>query len=45
MRGELILHPLGFEFEILDADPRRVKKIAIRNVTALQHVAQQGVAG
>ncbi|MDR0625300.1 MAG: CBS domain-containing protein [Holosporales bacterium] len=34
IRGELIVHPLGFEFEILDADPRRVKKLAIRNVTA-----------
>lgn len=31
LRGELIVHPLGIEFEILDADPRRVKKIAIRH--------------
>jgi CBS domain containing-hemolysin-like protein len=28
-RGELIHHPTGVEFEILDADPRRVKKLKI----------------
>ena len=28
-RGELIRHPSGLEFEILDADPRRVKKLKI----------------
>ncbi|MDR0633270.1 MAG: CBS domain-containing protein [Holosporales bacterium] len=42
MRGELILHPLGFELEILEADPRRVKKIAIRNIAALQQVWNHG---
>ena len=28
-RGELIRHPSGFEFEVLDADPRRVKKLRV----------------
>ncbi len=28
-RGELIRHPSGTEFEVLDADPRRVKKLRI----------------
>jgi CBS domain containing-hemolysin-like protein len=28
-RGELIGHPAGFEFEVLDADPRRVKKVRV----------------
>ena len=28
-RGELVLHPSGVEFEVLDADPRRVKKLKI----------------
>jgi CBS domain containing-hemolysin-like protein len=28
-RGELIHHPSGVEFEVLDADPRRVKKLKI----------------
>ena len=32
-RGELISHPKGLEFEILDADPRRVKRICIRNIS------------
>jgi CBS domain containing-hemolysin-like protein len=29
-RGEVISHPLGFDFEITDADPRRVKRVRIR---------------
>jgi hemolysin (HlyC) family protein len=28
-RGELIRHPTGVEFEVLDADPRRVKKLKV----------------
>jgi CBS domain containing-hemolysin-like protein len=30
-RGELIRHPAGLEFEVLDADPRRVKKLRIHH--------------
>ncbi|MDR1362099.1 MAG: hemolysin family protein [Holosporaceae bacterium] len=29
-RGETLLHPSGIEFEIVDADPRRVKRIIVR---------------
>jgi CBS domain containing-hemolysin-like protein len=29
-RGEVITHPAGLEFEITDADPRRVKRLRIR---------------
>ena len=29
VRGELITAPGGFEFEILDADPRRIKRLRI----------------
>lgn len=29
-RGEVIPHPSGVEFEIADADPRRIKKLRIR---------------
>lgn len=29
-RGELIEHPSGLEFEIADADPRRIKKVRIK---------------
>ncbi|MEZ5844762.1 MAG: hemolysin family protein [Hyphomicrobiaceae bacterium] len=28
-RGELVRHPAGVEFEVLDADPRRIKKLRI----------------
>ena len=27
--GEFIIHPLGHKFEILDADPRKIKKVRI----------------
>ncbi len=34
-RGELIVHdPSGVEFEILDADPRRIKRLRLRNLPA-----------
>ena len=29
-RGEIVAHPAGFEFEVLEADPRRVKRVRIR---------------
>lgn len=29
-RGEIVRHPDGIEFEIMDADPRRVKRLRIR---------------
>ncbi len=29
-RGEVIAHPGGFDFEITDADPRRVKRVRVR---------------
>ncbi len=29
-RGEVISHPSGIEFEVVDADPRRLKKLKIR---------------
>ena len=29
-RGEVIAHPDGHEFEVMDADPRRVKRVRIR---------------
>ncbi len=29
-RGELITHPSGLEFEVMDADPRRIKRLRIR---------------
>lgn len=31
-RGEVIRHPSGLEFEVLDADPRRVKRLRLRGL-------------
>lgn len=31
-RGEVIVHEAGYEFEILDADPRRVKRLRVRRL-------------
>ena len=31
-RGEVIAHPDGIEFEVLDADPRRVKRLRVRGL-------------
>jgi len=29
-RGEIVTHPVGYEFEVLEADPRRAKRLRIR---------------
>jgi magnesium and cobalt transporter len=31
-RGEVVRHPSGLEFEVLDADPRRVKRLRLRGL-------------
>jgi magnesium and cobalt transporter len=31
-RGEVIAHPDGIEFEVLDADPRRIKRLRVRGL-------------
>src|SRR5579864_24999 len=33
-RGEVISHPGGLEFEVLDADPRRIKRLRVRGLPA-----------
>lgn len=35
VRGEIVAHPSGIEFEVLDADPRRIKRLRI-------HIPQNG---
>ena len=30
VRGEVVKHPEGFEFEVVDADPRRIKRLRVR---------------
>ena len=34
-RGEVIAHPVGLDFEITDADPRRVKRLRLRPAVAI----------
>ncbi|MCV6584514.1 MAG: hemolysin family protein [Marinibacterium sp.] len=36
VRGEVIPHPDGPEFEVLDADPRRIKRLRVRLPEALE---------
>lgn len=31
-RGEILRHPAGFDIEVIDADPRRVKRVRIRKL-------------
>ena len=31
-RGEVVTHPGGYEFEVIDADPRRIKRVRVRRV-------------
>jgi CBS domain containing-hemolysin-like protein len=39
-RGEVIKHPAGFEIEVLDADPRRVKRLRLRGLPAPPSVSE-----
>jgi len=32
-RGEILNHPAGFDVEIVDADPRRVKRIRVKRAS------------
>ncbi len=32
IRGELVRHPDGLEFQVMDADPRRIKRVRVRRV-------------
>lgn len=39
-RGEIVAHPDGVEFEVLEADPRRIKRLLIRPPRALSEIAE-----
>ena len=38
-RGEVVQHPSGVEFEILDVDPRRIRRLRVRPPSAEQSAA------
>jgi CBS domain containing-hemolysin-like protein len=39
-RGELIKHDSGLEFEVIDADPRRIMRLRVRNLPQKQDTAE-----
>ncbi|MFM8992262.1 MAG: hemolysin family protein [Alphaproteobacteria bacterium] len=43
-RGEVIAHPGGVEFEVVDADPRRVRRLRVRRRPAAEGGAPPGAA-
>lgn len=44
-RGELLKHPSGIEFEVVDADPRRIKRLRVRNLPQLPPPAPESQPG
>lgn len=36
IRGELVRHPVGVEFQVIDADPRRIKRVRIRRCSVAE---------
>jgi hemolysin (HlyC) family protein len=44
-RGELVHHPSGIEFEVLDADPRRIKRLRIHLPKEPDPAGAEGKAG
>ncbi|MGI9492346.1 MAG: hemolysin family protein [Geminicoccaceae bacterium] len=44
-RGEIVRHQCGIEFEVLDADPRRVKRVLIRQPQPLAAIRQSSATG
>ena len=42
-RGEIFTHPAGVEFEIADADPRRVKRVIIRRTAPTSSNSANGM--
>jgi CBS domain containing-hemolysin-like protein len=47
IRGELIRHPSGLEFEVLEADPRRIRRVRVRRheQEGLEREMQPAVSG
>jgi CBS domain containing-hemolysin-like protein len=38
-RGEVIAHPAGFDLEVVEADPRRVRRVRVRPAVSLEQAA------
>jgi Mg2+/Co2+ transporter CorC len=44
-RGELVSHPSGLEFRVLDADPRRIRRLRVRRPGVQGQGPAQGQEG
>jgi hemolysin (HlyC) family protein len=44
VRGEVVKHPEGFEFEVVDADPRRIKRLRVRLPDHAERAAKAAAA-
>ena len=44
-RGEILQHPTGYDFEVIDADPRRIKRVRIRSAKAVAKAVANAVSG
>jgi magnesium and cobalt transporter len=40
-RGEVVGHPSGFEFRILEADARRIRRVRVRRTQPAQQEAAE----
>ncbi|CAN5155204.1 hemolysin family protein [soil metagenome] len=39
-RGEVIAHPAGFDLEVVEADPRRVRRVRVRPAVSVEQAAE-----
>ena len=39
-RGEVVKHPEGIDFEVMDADPRRIKRLRVRTGSSRREAAE-----
>jgi CBS domain containing-hemolysin-like protein len=44
-RGEVLQHPTGYDFEVIEADPRRIKRLRIRSPKAVAKAVANAVSG
>ena len=44
-KGEVISHPSGIEFRVLDADPRRIRRVRVRRAAELRRPRRRSEAG
>ena len=43
-RGEVIAHPAGFDLEVVEADPRRVRRVRVRPAVSVEQAARDALA-